>query len=495
MCRQIAHAKTPAGSRAAKVLSRSTPSPHWTEREVDEATFKDRRLGRRCAELLKQIGDAMGESIPYACQDWANTKAAYRFLSNARVDEEDILSGHFAATRTRCDAFDGPILLLQDTTEFSFQRANVSAVGVTKSINSGRDKKGRVRHHTVCGMLMHSSLAVTTEGLPLGLAAVKFWTRKKFKGTKALKRKINPTRVPIEKKESVRWLDNFRQSIALLGRPARFIHVGDRESDIFELYCLTRDLGSHFLVRACVDRLAGDGGHTVVDEMDAATLKGLHRIEVRTDNGEMMKVVLEIKFKRITVQPPIGKQKRYPALDLTVIHATERGAPKGRKPIIWKLLTDLPVRGRADAIEKINWYAMRWKIEMFHKVVKSGCQAEASKLRTADRLANLMAVFCILSWRVLWLMMLARAEPEASPSVAFTSNEIALLDRLVRDAGNRGAKQGTLNFYLIKLARLGGYLARAGDAPPGSIVVWRGLSRLTDIETGAVVAASALMGN
>jgi hypothetical protein len=244
-----------------------------------------------------------------------------------------------------------------------------------------------------------------------------------------------------------------------------------------------------------VDRLAGDGGHTVVDEMDAATLKGLHRIEVRTDNGEMMKVVLEIKFKRITVQPPIGKQKRYPALDLTVIHATERGAPKGRKPIIWKLLTDLPVRGRADAIEKINWYAMRWKIEMFHKVVKSGCQAEASKLRTADRLANLMAVFCILSWRVLWLMMLARAEPEASPSVAFTSNEIALLDRLVRDAGNRGAKQGTLNFYLIKLARLGGYLARAGDAPPGSIVVWRGLSRLTDIETGAVVAASALVGN
>jgi len=364
MCRQIAHAKTPAGSRAAKVLSRSTPSPHWTEREVDEATFKDRRLGRRCAELLKQIGDAMGESIPYACQDWANTKAAYRFLSNARVDEEDILSGHFAATRTRCDAFDGPILLLQDTTEFSFQRANVSAVGVTKSINSGRDKKGRVRHHTVCGMLMHSSLAVTTEGLPLGLAAVKFWTRKKFKGTKALKRKINPTRGPIEKKESVRWLDNFRQSIALLGRPARFIHVGDRESDIFELYCLTRDLGSHFLVRACVDRLAGDGGHTVVDEMDAATLKGLHRIEVRTDNGEMMKVVLEIKFKRITVQPPIGKQKRYPALDLTVIHATERGAPKGRKPIIWKLLTDLPVRGRADAIEKINWYAMRWKIDI-----------------------------------------------------------------------------------------------------------------------------------
>lgn len=468
---------------------------HWTEREVDEAAFKDARLGRRCAEVLKQMGDAMGESIPYACQDWANTKAAYRFLSNARVDEADILSGHFAATRARCDAFEGPILLLQDTTEFSYQRANVKAIGITKRVNSGRDKQGRVRPHTVCGMLMHSSLAVTTQGLPLGLAAVKFWTRKKFKGTAALKRKINPTRVPIEQKESVRWLDNFRQSIELLGQPTRFVHVGDRESDIFELYCLTRDLGSHFLVRACVDRLAGDGGHTIADEMDTTTLKGLHRIEVRTANGEMTKVALEIRFKRMIVQPPIGKQKRYPPLDLTVIHATERGAPKGRKPIVWKLITDLPVRGRAEAIEKIDWYAMRWKIETFHKVLKSGCQAEASKLRTAERLANLMAVFCILSWRVLWLTMLARAEPHASPSIAFTENEVALLDLLISDTGNRQAKQGTLSFYLIKLARLGGYLARAGDPPPGTIVIWRGLSRLIDIEIGAEVGASALVGN
>ena len=251
MCPKAAHSTTFSRSEPDHSLPGSRPSPHWTEREVDEAAFHDIRLGRRCAGLLKQIGDAMGESIPHACYDWSNTKAAYRFLSNARVGEGSILSGHFAATRSRCDAFDGPILLLQDTTEFSFQRANVNAVGVTKSVNSGRDKQGRVRHHTVCGMLMHSSLAVTAQGLPLGLAAVKFWTRKKFKGTRALKRKVNPTRVPIERKESVRWLDNFRQSIELLGQPARFIHVGDRESDIFELYCLTRDLGSHFLARRC----------------------------------------------------------------------------------------------------------------------------------------------------------------------------------------------------------------------------------------------------
>jgi hypothetical protein len=163
---------------------------HWTEREIDETAFKDARLGRRFSDLLKQIGDGMGESIPFACQDWANTKAAYRFFANERVEESDILSGHFAATRMRCDASEGPILLIQDTTEFSYQRANVSAIGLTKSVNSGRDKHGRLRRHTVCGMLMHSSLAVTTQGLPLGLAAVKFWTRKKFKGTAALKKKV-----------------------------------------------------------------------------------------------------------------------------------------------------------------------------------------------------------------------------------------------------------------------------------------------------------------
>jgi hypothetical protein len=178
-----------------------------------------------------------------------------------------------------------------------------------------------------------------------------------------------------------------------------------------------------------------------------------------------------------------------------VVHATERGAPKRRKPIEWKLITDLPVRGRAEAIEKIDWYAMRWKIEMFHKILKSGCKAEESKLRTAERLANLMAVFCILSWRVLWLTMLARTTPEAPPSVALTDSEIVLLDHLVSDAGNRRSNPGTLSFYLTKLARLGGYLARASDPPPGSIIVWRGLSRLTDIEIGAELGAMALVGN
>ena len=474
---------------------RNESSAHWSDQEVDEAVFKDARLGRRFADLLKQLGDGVGGSIPFACQDWANTKAAYRFFSNAKVEEGDILSGHFAATRTRYEACEGPVLLLQDTTEFTYQRRQPHDIGFTKSVNSGRDKEGRLRHHAVCGILMHSSLAVTVEGLPLGLAAVKFWSRDKFRGTAALKRKINPTRVPIEQKESVRWLENLRQSIDRLGRPDRCIHVGDRESDIFELYCLTQELGTHFVVRTCVDRLAGDGGHTISAEMSGVEAAGQHIIEVRDDAGEVVKVALEVRFKRIRVLPPIGKQKRYPSLDLTVIHAVEPNAPKGRKRIEWKLLTDLPVADRAEAVEKIKWYALRWKIEVFHKILKSGCRAEDAKLRTADRLANLVAVFCIISWRVLWLTMLARTAPNTPPTVALTDAEIVLLDRLVGDAGNRKTQPGTLIFYLTKLARLGGYLARAADPPPGNAVVWRGLSRLTDIKLGVEIVGHQTVGN
>ena len=339
---------------------------------------------------------------------------------------------------------------------------------------------------------MHSSLAVTIEGLPLGLTAVKFWTRKKFKGTAALKKKINPTRVPIEKKESIRWLENVQQSTALLGDAERCVHIGDRESDIYELFCVAQEARTHFLIRTCVDRLAGDGDHTIADEMEEVAVKGLHRIDVRDNNGDADEAVLEIRYRRICVLPPIGKQKRYPALTLTVIHAQERGTPKNRKKIDWKLITDLPVGSRADAIEKLEWYALRWKIEVFHKILKSGCKAEESKLRTAQRLANLVSVFCILSWRVFWMTMLNRSAPDAPPTLALTATEIAVLDRLVNDKPQ--AQRKALSHYLTKIARLGGYLARAHDPPPGNTVMWRGLSRLTDIALGAVVGAE-IVGN
>jgi len=456
----------------------------WIDEEVDESQFPDARLTRRFKLLIERLAEGIGETIPMACQDWANTKAAYRFLSNERVNEADILAGHFASTSDRFRATDGPVLILHDTTEFVFQRDKADLIGIT-GITSGRENKaGRRTAITVCGILMHSSLVVTPDGLPLGMSAVKFWNRKKFKGANALKKKINPTRVPIEDKESVRWLENVRQTTALLSQPDRCVHIGDRESDIYELFCTAKEVGTHFLVRTCVDRLAGDGQHTVSDEMQTAELKARHLITVLTRNGQPTDAVLDLRYRRIRILPPIGKQNRYPSLTLTVIHAREDAMPTDRDPIDWKLLTDLPVSSPLQAIEKLEWYASRWKIETFHKILKSGCKAEESKLRTAERLVNLIAVFCILSWRIFWMTMINRSDSPMPINAAFSDTERQLLDRVVPDLPRENGSPKTLSSYIRKVARLGGYLARAGDPPPGNTVMWRGLSRLTDIVLG-----------
>ncbi len=136
----------------------------WWESELAGCAFVDARLGQRLRQLIERMAGAIGASLPLACQDWANTKAAYRFFSNDRVSEAQILAGHFQATRDRFAATDGPVLVIQDTTEFTFQREHAEAVGITNRVNSGQDKAGRFRMHTVCGLLMHTSLAVTTEG-------------------------------------------------------------------------------------------------------------------------------------------------------------------------------------------------------------------------------------------------------------------------------------------------------------------------------------------
>lgn len=458
----------------------------WIDQELAGCEFADVRLGNRFITIVEKLSKEIGATIPMACQDWANTKAAYRFFSNERVSEHDILAGHFHSTRDRFRATDGLALVLHDTTEFTFKRDKPELIGATTKTTGGKNKAGRRTPITVCGILMHSSLVVTTEGLPLGLAAVKFWTRKEFKGTNALKKKINPTRVPIEEKESIRWLDNLKQTTTLLDDPGRCLHVGDRESDIYELFCAAHDSQTHFLVRTCVDRLAGDGQHTISEEMNDVELKALHLITVRDKKGQSTEAVLELRYRRIRVLPPIGKQSRYPELRLTVIYAQERDAPPGRDPIDWKLITNLPVSSPLQAIEKLEWYALRWKIESFHKILKSGCKAEASKLRTADRLVNLIAVFCILSWRIFWTTMMNRSTSKAPASIAFTDTECRLLDRLIPDKPRSGKK--SLASYITKLARLGGHLARANDPPPGNTVMWRGLVRLTDIELGFELA-------
>jgi hypothetical protein len=170
-------------------------------------------------------------------------------------------------------------------------------------------------------------------------------------------------------------------------------------------------------------------------------------------------------------------------MELTVIKARDRSPRKNEDPMVWELLTKLPIKTLADAIENLEWYAMRWKIETFHKILKSGCRAESSRLRTAERLGNLIATFCIVSWRIFWMTMLQRALPSAAQTMAFTKDEIFILTQ--RQTHSKYAL--SLADCTIEVAKRGGYLARSSDPPPGNLITWCGLARLNDLVCGALL--------
>lgn len=433
--------------------------------------FSDPRLKERATILVGQIFTKIGEGIPVACQDRANAKAAYRFFDNDSISEDHILSGHLQATQERIAASDGPVLFLHDTTEHCFKRE--------------AGAKGRRHKVTVRRILMHSSMAFTPDGLPLGMTSIKFWEHDR--SVKKEKKKTSPAKVPVEEKKTYRWLESMRLATERSSDPTSCVHIGDRESDIYELFSLASELGTHFLVRIAIHRRPVADGSTIADEIEASPVRGVHCIEFKDSNGKSHKATLELKFQELEVHPPRAKKYQHSPQVFTVIYAVEQGTPEGREPIVWKLLTSLPVKTTAEAIEKLNWYAMRWKIEVFHKILKSGCRVEESELRNTERLTNFIAICCIVSWRVFWLTMLNRFAPDAPASVALTETERRILDQLFpKDLSSTTAP--TISDYILKIAKLGGYLANPKTRPPGNQVIWRGLSRLSDIEFGFLAA-------
>lgn len=140
----------------------------WIENELQGCTFRDQRLGTRFRKLIQQLASNIGESIPMSCQDWASTKGAYRFFSNSNLSEDELLEGHFRSTQSRFESTAGPILVLHDTSEISYQRAHPEKIGITRKFPNQKDFIGRAEKRTKCGILMHASLVITPEGLPLG---------------------------------------------------------------------------------------------------------------------------------------------------------------------------------------------------------------------------------------------------------------------------------------------------------------------------------------
>jgi hypothetical protein len=443
----------------------------WIEQEIKNCVFKDQRLTHRTLKLLKQMSHKLGSSVPMACQDWANTKAAYRYFSNPNISEDEILEGHFKSTKQRFEEVDGPVLVLHDTTEITYNRIQPQKIGFTRKCANKKGLFNQKIKRAQCGILMHSSLVVTPEGLPLGLCANKFWTREKFKNAKSLYRKKNATRIPLEEKESWRWIDGLKRSNNLLGDNHRIVHIGDRESDMYDFFRAAHDDDSNFLVRIKVNRRTDNETITIFDIMNSAKNRGKHTITFRDANGDLINTQIELKFETVTIKPSFGLKSRiYPDTTVTLIFAKEIGEPNGkREPIDWKLMTNLEVRSKEEAIEKRQWYSLRWRIEIFFKILKSGCKVDESKLRTANALSKMISLNCIIAWRIFWLTMINRELPVVSPQIVFSDIELKILNQLKPD--NKKTSKN-LSEYILKIAKLGGYLARSTDPPPGHTVIW-----------------------
>lgn len=465
----------------------------WIDEELSRSKFSDKRIGKRLIKIVQQLAAKMGNSIPTACQDWANTKAAYRLFSNPNLSEEDILVGHFQSTKSRFEQTDGPMLVLHDTTEITYKRKRPGEIGYTRKCANRKGLFEQEIKRAQCGVLMHSSLIITPEGLPLGFTAKKFWNRDKFKGSHEIHRRFNATRIPIDQKESYRWLQGVHATNELLGEPHRLVHIGDREADIYELFHLAASEDSNYLIRIKVDRRTEVETTTISQILAGAKVRGKCKIHYRDKDGTQVTATLAVKFEEITIKPSFGlKSKNYPDVTAMFIHATEIEKSGGnREPIDWKLITNLRIKSVKDSVEKLHWYSLRWKVEVFFKILKSGCKIEESKLRTADALCKMIAVNCIISWRVFWITMLNREGEILPTELVISRMEMKILDYLKPDPQ---PLQTCLSKYLLKIAKLGGYLARSSDPPPGNTVVWRGMQRLTEIQIGVEIGMK-LVGN
>jgi len=472
----------------------------WQEVETEHCRFHDKRHRDRFSIVLRIRGDRIGETIPMACENKAQVKGTYRFFDgdNNGVTEFNILSGHFHATGARISAEKEQVYIAHDTTEFDFKSNRAPSDEAGKKPARKVKVDGTFQGYTQFSILMHSACVVTRKGLYLGMAGAQFFTRAKFKGVAALLRDDeSPTRLRPNSPESARWEDVLRQACEVAGDPSRCVHIADREGDIYDFIDAAFKLGTNFLIRIQHDRSTGDGDIAISDEMELAGVRGVRRIHVKDRDGNDDVAKLDIRARRVCINPPKPKRKHFEPLTVTVVYAEERGTPKNRDRIVWKLMTNLPVQSRDDAIERLDCYALRWKIEVFHKAAKSGCNTEKSKLQTAQRLTNFIATNCVVAWRVCHMTMLKRARPDARPEEVLTTEEIEMLDKHVPDKRGCSTKK-TLSDYIRKIAILGGYLARKNDGPPGNIVMRRGMNLLMIIcavERGPIKGSQDTGGN
>ena len=472
----------------------------WAAEEMGQAALGDKRLNARLVSICDRFSEAPECPINQACEDWAETKAAYRFFGNQAVIAADILEPHRQMTAQRAQPYK-TILAIQDTSYFVYTSHHKTAGLGRMSLKKGKN----VQKIYSNGLIMHACLGVTTEGLPLGLLDQRVFVRKLL----SAKRRRLADVTPIEKKESYRWLESLRNTHAIMG-DTQVVTVCDREGDIYGLFELSDCLQSPVLVRANVDRAVNKKSRYA--EKDVVSLWGFMRdrpaagtktiaipqrkatAHVKARNART--AILTVKFGAFGFSPPRNnikhRKSHLPDLPMYAVYAYESEPPENEEPVEWMLITNLPVTTFQEACEKVAWYCLRWRIEMYFKVLKSGFNVEDCRLATGDRRTRYLTVMSVVAWRLFMITLIARTAP-ATPCTEFlTDPEWKVLFRCVNKGKPLPHAIPAVRDVVVWIARLGGFLARKHDGLPGILTLWRGWKRLADLTDGWRIASGTV---
>lgn len=447
------------------------PTPvDWAEEEFGHVKLGDKRLTKRLMTIARDFYARPQAAIPQACRTRANTKAAYRLFEHPETHIDVLLSQHHSATVNRCKA-EAVVLAVQDTTSL-----NYSAHPATVAMGPiGSSPKGPI------GLLVHDTMAFNLEGTPLGLLDVQSWARNPDEFGKKHKRHA----LPIEQKESYKWLKSYGQ-VARAQRECPhtvLVSVGDREADIYELFAMATktEASPKLLVRAEQDRALTDGQGHLWEHLAGLEVAGIQELFIpRQKNRPARMANLEVRFAEVHLNPPT-RHKNLPPIRIWAVLAREIEAPADIEPLEWMLLTTCPVLDFDQAVEKLGWYAKRWGIEVYHRTLKSGCKIEQRQLGAADRIEACLAIDMVVAWRIHHLTKLGRETPDVPCTIFFEQAEWKALAAYIKKNPIPPAEPPSLREAIRMVASLGGFLGRKCDGEPGAKSLWLGLQRLDDI--------------
>lgn len=445
----------------------------WIEAELGRANMGDARLTARLLEMTGMFYAKPTANIPQACGSAMAAKAAYRFLDNEKIGWQAILEPHYAATEARVRE-QSLVLVAQDTTSL-----NYSTHPHTQGLGPIGTQSEKVR-----GLMVHDTMVFTAQGVPLGLLNLQCWARE------AIGSRAERHRKPIEEKESFKWIESYAavSAVQARARKTQMVVMADREADIHEVFAAQANTphGAQLLIRAERSRnrqvLSEDETHASLWlTLGQQPLLGTREILIPpSEQRAARQATLEVRSAPVTLKSP-RRASHLPPVAVWAVLAQEVNPPAEVEALEWMLLTTVAVKHKEDAFERLNWYARRWGIEVYHRILKSGCRVEARQLEQAHRLLNCLAIDLVVAWRIYHLTALGEQTPEVLCTIYFTDSEWKALCTFVSRTKTPPALPPSLNEAVRLLGKLGGHLGRNGDGHPGTEVLWRGMTRLADI--------------